>query len=310
MYPLRSGPLNITLNDADPLKTTHPNLSSQTKTTMLRPPYTKYDRLFIYHLDTIAIPQINDPDFIGTWHEDDNGILFFHTNKDDFMTAFCTTHGCAIVYQADLSYEEWDAGHAITPFTVGTLTVGPVWDGEDADIVLDPSVVFGSGFHPTTRTCLQMVNKYTTTPELQIKSMLDLGTGTGLLAIAAAKQGTRVQACDNNPLACEVARANSIRNRVDSRITVSETDLRAELPSTAGVDLVVANIHPELLQKLFSTPSFWEGNLYILSGFMTSMEPELLAHLDTRSIKFLERTRNEKWCVWVLAPNTSRFLSG
>lgn len=309
MYCFGAGSLKVNFDFQPGLAQTL-NILQRPKQTMLRPPYTKYDRLFVYHLDTIDIPEINDPDFIGTWHEDDNGIIFFHTNKDEFMADLCKTHHCTIVYQADLSYEDWDAGQAITPFTVGTLTVGPVWDGEGADIVLDPSVVFGSGFHPTTRACLQMVNKYTTTPELQIKSMLDLGTGTGLLAIGAAKQGTMVQACDNNPLACEVARANSIRNQVESHITVSEIDLRTETVKTQGIDLVVANIHPELLQQLFSTPSFWQGNLYILSGFMTSMEPELLAHLDTRSVKFLERTRTGKWCVWVVAPGTSAFLSG
>jgi ribosomal protein L11 methylase PrmA len=93
-------------------------------------------------------------------------------------------------------------------------------------------------------------------------------------------------------------------------VTINEIDLRREKIQTKGIDLVVANIHPELLQQLFTTPEFWQGNLYILSGFMTSMEPELLAHLDTRSIKFLERTRSGKWCVWVVAPETSNFLSG
>lgn len=277
---------------------------------MLRSPHTKYDRLFVYHLDTIAIPKMNHPDWIGTWHEDDNGIIFFHTNQDRLIQDLCTELDCTLVYQAELGYEEWDAGQAITPFTVGSLTVAPVWEKTKADIILDPSVIFGSGFHPTTRTCLQMVNKYTTTPELQIKTMLDLGTGTGLLAIGAAKQGTQVLALDNNPLACEVARHNSAINGVDHLIDVQEIDLRQDKLQTKGQDLIVANIHPELLQDLFLTPEFWQGNLYILSGFMKSMEPELLAHLDTRSIKFLERTRNGNWCVWVIAPETSAFLKG
>ena len=277
---------------------------------MLRPPHTRYHRLFVYHLDTITIPPINDPDFIGTWHEDGNGILFFHQNRDLFMAELCDNINCTLVYQAELGYEEWDAGQAITPFTVGTLTVAPIWDTSPADIRIDPSVVFGSGFHPTTRSALQLINKYTTTPELKIKSMYDLGTGTGLLAIGAAKQGITVNAYDNNPLACEVALANCVCNKVDDLVTVQEMDLRNRTLSTKGIDLIVANIHPELLQDLFLSPEFWQGNLYILSGFMKSMEPELLAHLDTRSIKFLERTRNGKWCVWVVAPKTSAFLKG
>jgi ribosomal protein L11 methyltransferase len=253
---------------------------------------------------------MDHPDWIGTWHEDDNGIIFFHTNQDNLIQDLCTELGCTLVYHAELGYEEWDAGQAITPFSVGSLTVAPIWEKKKADIILDPSVIFGSGFHPTTRTCLQMVNKYTTTPELQIKTMLDLGTGTGLLAIGAAKQGTHVLALDNNPLACEVAQHNSTINGVDHLIDVQEIDLRYDRLQTKGQDLIVANIHPELLQDLFLTPEFWQGNLYILSGFMKSMEPELLAHLDTRSIKFLERTRNGNWCVWVIAPESSAFLKG
>lgn len=276
---------------------------------MLKSPYTEYTRLFVYHLDMINIPTVDDPDLIGIWIEDNTAVLFFHKNKDDLVGQICRDNSCELIYQADLDYEDWEAGHEISSFTAGSFTVAPVWEKGKADIVLDPSVIFGSGFHPTTRTCLHLVDKYVKTPELTINSMLDLGTGTGLLSIAAAKHGaTEIVAIDNNPLACQVAQANCRYNQVEQQITVQEADLRSNPPQTQGVDLVVANLYQGLLEELFQTPTFWQGNLYILSGFIKSMEAELLAAIPADRLRFLERTRKDLWCIWVVAPRDSKFL--
>jgi ribosomal protein L11 methyltransferase len=276
---------------------------------MLKSPYRQYQHLHVYHLDMRQIPALDDPDLIGVWLEDETAILFFHCAKDELIHRICRKHGCAIIYQADLSYEDWEAGQQIASFRAGSFTVAPVWEKTKADIILDPSVIFGSGFHPTTRTCLELVDKYVRTPELTIQSMLDLGTGTGLLSIAAAKHGVAdIVAIDNNPLACRVAQANCHANQVEDRIRIQEADLRRTLPPTAGVDLVVANLYRGLLQELFNKPDFWQGNLYILSGFVKAMEPELLAALPADRLRFLERTRTDQWCLWVVAPRDSTFL--
>jgi len=270
---------------------------------MLKPPYTKYDRLYVYHLDRGAkLPTISDPDLIGTWLEDDSPILFFHKPKDELVADLCSQHGCTVSYQADLDYTDWEAGHLIEPFTVGGISVSPLWCGKDSDIRLDPSVIFGSGFHPSTRLCLETMIKYCRTPELEMDSMLDLGTGTGLLAIAAARLGLgHVTAVDNNPLACEVASRNINLNCVNNVVGVTTTDLRKKLPDT-HVDLVVANLYHKLLADLFENPSFWQAKLYIVSGFVSSMEAELLAALPARKVRMLERCSSDRWCLWVLAP--------
>lgn len=276
---------------------------------MLHPPYKRYDHLYVYHLDKIDLPEPDSPELIGVWIEDDTTVLFFHQAQEELVARICQEHSCAIIYQADLSYEEWEAGQQITTFSVGSFTVAPVWESGEADIILDPSVIFGSGFHPTTRTCLSLVDKYVKTPELAINSMLDLGTGTGLLSIAAAKHGVgQVVAVDNNPLACQVAESNARRNKVAGQIRVEQADLRLNPPTTAGFDLVVANLYRGLLEEMFASPDFWQANLYILSGFIRSMEAELLAALPAQKVKFLERTRTENWCLWVVAPNNSKFM--
>ena len=268
---------------------------------MLRPPYQSYDRLHVYHLDKADIPAFADPDLIGIWIEDDCAVLFFHRAKDQLVAELCFRHQCNVVYQADLDYCDWEAGQFISSFTAGGITVSPVWEKGPADIRLDPSVIFGSGFHPTTRVCLETVISYLRSPEADIKTMLDLGTGTGLLSIAAARFGAeKITAVDNNPLACEVARANCRLNQVAERIDIREMDLRQDKPRTSGCNLVVANLYRGLLEQLFQTPSFWEADLYILSGFMQSMEADLLAELPAGQLRFLDRKRSDKWCIWVL----------
>jgi ribosomal protein L11 methyltransferase len=272
---------------------------------MLRPPHERYQRLHVYHLDSVDLPRVDDPDLIGIWLEDGSPILFFHRDKDELIARLCNERGCRLIYQAELDYADWEAGQDITPFTVAGLTVAPVWDEAPADIRLDPSVIFGTGFHPSTRLCLETLDKYCRAPEFGLRSMLDLGTGTGLLSIAAARLGlTSITGIDHNPLACEVARRNVDLNRYREKISILEMDLRREEPDT-GVDLVVANLYHHLLAELFSRPSFWRARLYLVAGFIPSMEEELLAALPTQRVRLLERRRAEHWCLWVLAPMTA-----
>ena len=190
-------------------------------------------------------------------------------------------------------------GREITPFTVGTLTVAPIWDSAPGTIRIDPSVVFGSGFHPSTRLCLgTLVNLQPGLP--QNFSALDLGCGTGLLAIAASRLGAgAVTAVDQSSLSCDVTGKNVAYNGMENTIFVRQADLRKELPET-GVDLIMANLHHELLGALFRNPSFWEARFFIFSGFMPGEEEGLLAALPDKPPPFLERRRLEKWCVWVL----------
>ncbi len=267
---------------------------------MLRPPYTTYEHLYVYHLDMPTVPDITDPDLIGTWIEDGSAILFFHKKKEALVQNICNATGSNIIYQADLSYEDWEAGQKIEPFNIGNLSISPVWENISADIKLDPSVIFGSGFHPSTRLCLEAMLKYINTPEIEINSALDLGCGTGLLSIAAAKQGVKqITAVDHNPLACEVAQQNVILNEVQGNINVQQADLRTGMPDTQ-VDLVIANLYRELLEQLLKTPSFWQASYYIIAGFIPGMEEGLLASLPHDKVKLLERRRKDRWCLWVL----------
>ena len=275
---------------------------------MLKPPYTQYDQLYVYNFDRIDLGIVEDPDLIGTWIEDDTSILFFHKEKQILIESICKQSGAQIIYEANLNYQDWEAGLDITTFAVPPLIVAPLWEvarlpdtTENIPIHLDPSVIFGSGFHPTTRLCLQTITDMLTSNPEEIQTMVDLGTGTGLLSLGAAKLGVQqICAYDNNPFACAVAEKNVRINRCEKQIKVLESDLRGALPHTS-VDLVVANLYKGLLLDFFQNPDFWHARYYVISGFIPSMEAELLAALPMDQLKLLERRKSETWRLWLLS---------
>ena len=287
---------------------------------MLKPPHSRYDQLFVYNFDRQDLGPIDDPDLIGTWIEDGTAILFFHQDKTKLIEAIKAASKAEVIYQAQLDYRDWEAGLDITTFSVGALTVCPLWEeaeqgkaseeetaqGQEASaeqitIRLDPSVIFGSGFHATTRLCLETLSELYSEQAGVLGRVLELGCGTGLLAIATAKLGAReVLAVDHNPFACQVAEHNCKLNNCQDQVRVEQHDLRAGLPDT-GVDLVIANLYKGLLTELFENPDFWQARYYLISGFIPGMEEDLLAALPLERLKLLERRQRDNWRLWLLA---------
>lgn len=120
--------------------------------------------------------------------------------------------------------------------------------------------------------------------ENKIRTALDLGTGTGLLAITAATLGVeKIIAIDHNSFACTLARSNIELNQLAKQITVTQLDLQSKMPDT-GVDLVIANLYKGLLEQIMQHKEFWHASYYIFSGFIPRMEPDhSLYYLRTRT---------------------------
>ena len=277
---------------------------------MLKPPYERYQHLFVYNFNTTDIGDVDDPDLIGTWIEDDTAILFFHHEKKELVDSICKRQGVEIIYQADLDYRDWEAGLDITSFSVPPLGVTPVWEKNQRnetnnriDIVLDPSVIFGSGFHPTTRLCLQTLVDLYQDLNRTINSVIDFGTGTGLLSIAAAKLGAqKVASYDNNPFACDVARKNVHLNNCQDSVDIQQTDLLIQLPPVDS-DLIICNLYKGLLIHLFNNEQFWNASYYLISGFIPSMEEEMLSALPMENLKLVDRQSSGNWRLWLLENN-------
>jgi ribosomal protein L11 methyltransferase len=151
--------------------------------------------------------------------------------------------GTARAHDVEAGWEErWRTFHQ--PVLIAPLWIGPPWlaaPPEAIPVVIDPGLAFGTGAHPTTRLCLQLLL------ELERGSLLDLGCGSGVLAIAAAKLGyTPVVAVDVESRAVEAARANAEANAVAVDVRVADVTAD-ELPPA---DVAVANIALPVLETL------------------------------------------------------------
>jgi ribosomal protein L11 methyltransferase len=190
-------------------------------------------------------------------------------------TGASEAHGGDVAEVAD---EDWGEGWKkdFRPLDVGRVRVRPSWIPEppppgSVEVVLDPGMAFGTGSHPTTSLCLAALSDLLAARPGA--SVLDVGTGSGILAIAAGKLGAgRVAANDDDPKAVEVARENAAANGAAIEIAAAPA---ARIAGT--FDVVVANIlantlvalAPELVAKLAP------GGVLLLSGILAPQEDEV-----------------------------------
>jgi len=163
---------------------------------------------------------------------------------------------------------------------------------DDVVLLLDPGMAFGTGLHPTTRLCLRAVEELVT-PGMRV---LDVGAGSGVLSIAAARLGaTRVVAVELDPVAARVCRENVQRNDVADIVEVRAGTLGDDAPLDA--DLILANItiatllelHPRLASHLAP------GGVAVLSGVLAERADELLAALHAAGWQHLRTDQEQDW---------------
>jgi len=240
-------------------------------------------------------------DFIGCWNEGEISFLFFSAPRDDEVQAFINRKGLALLSRNVLDYRTWQAGEELKPFKAGNLVIAPPWEDptlEQGEVLvrLDPCVVFGTGYHPTTRSCLQALWKIYQTEKP--KRVLDLGTGSGILALAAGKWGAeRVLAIDSNELAAETALRNVLLNEESDRIEVKQG--RAEDFIEEEADLVCINVHFQVFEFLLGKKGFYRKRWLILSGFFVKDADKIDRKLNERSVKVYEKLQVKNWMTLV-----------
>lgn len=159
--------------------------------------------------------------------------------------------------------DRWREFHR--PVSIGRLWVGPPWEPVPAGaaaVVIDPGRAFGTGAHPTTRLCLELLQ------ELETGSVLDVGCGSGVLAIAAARLGfDPVVAVDVDPAAVAATRRNAGRNGV--RVVAERVEDRSPLPPAR---IALANISLDVVRAL---PARLDVDAIVSSGYLAAERPQL-----------------------------------
>ena len=197
--------------------------------------------------------------------EVDGGIEFAAYTKAGGEERLWQVFGPGAATDVDAGWgEAWKRFHK--PIRIGRLWVGPPWEEPDSGlvpVVVDPGLAFGTGAHPTTQLCLRFLLEHDPV------SLLDLGSGSGVLSIAAAKLGySPVRALDLDEAAVEATSANAEANGVE--IEVGLADVLADALPVA--ELALANIASDPLRAVAGRVAAAE---LVASGYLVSEEPQL-----------------------------------
>ena len=181
------------------------------------------------------------------------------------------------------------------------IVIKPPWQEHERQpdevvIELDPGMAFGTGLHPTTRMCLRALEEHLK-PGAKV---LDLGTGSGILSIAAAKLGAgSVLALDNDPLAVKAARANVQSSGVQNIVTVQPGSLDK---ATEKFELVLVNILARVIIELVGqglVDRVRPTGLLVAAGIIAEQEAKVATALREHGLDIVERRREKDWVTLV-----------
>jgi ribosomal protein L11 methyltransferase len=220
------------------------------------------------------------------------------TFAKELSNAFSTEITCEI----SLSKKEnidWvkEYQNSVQPIEVGSFYVTPSWhsykDIKDKHIIkVDPTLSFGSGHHETTNSCLQAIDKYVQEKE----TLCDVGSGSGILAIAAAKKGAIIDICDTD----EVAVEDAIKNFELNEIFPNNSWVGSINKCSAQYDIVVANIVADVLTMISNDliKAVKTGGILILSGIIEQYSEKVRKKYENRCELIEEISQNE-WKTFV-----------
>jgi ribosomal protein L11 methyltransferase len=211
----------------------------------------------------------------------------------------------AVARPCDVDDEDWArrSQMSLEPVTIGAITVAAPWAASPTvnrspgsiQLVIEPSMGFGTGHHATTRLCLRALQEL----DLTDKTVIDIGTGSGILALAAQRLGARTaQGIDADPDAIRSAEENLRLNRDVTGVAFVLADLESATLSPA--DVVVANLTGALLVRRASVLSALVRNpgVLILSGLMTEERDRVRQAFIGLAIRW--EAHEDEWMAMVL----------
>ena len=256
------------------------------------------DDLYIYLIQGVVNTQderLLGDDFIGNWIEEQSSFLFFQKPAKRLVCDLLEKRtDLQWLDEFLFTYEQWQGG-VLKPITVENIVISSPWESletfnEKQRIFLDPGVVFGNGLHPTTRDCLRAIQAAFDVKRFD--HVLDLGTGTGVLAIASAMLGAkRVSAVDLNPLCVKTTDRNIQLNGLGRIIGV--THGTAEMSMKEPADLIIANIHHEVIAKLLNNINTNDVQQWIISGLLRSQARDVRTQIEQNRFELIQEWDHE-----------------
>ena len=225
----------------------------------------------------------------------------------DDLRQFGVEVGAASIATEKIPREDWAESwkRHFKPMLIGrALLVKPGWSKRrpargQAVVVLDPGLSFGTGQHPTTRFCLEQLVQARAPATGVARCLLDIGTGSGILAIAAVKLGYRpVEAFDFDPDAVRIARDNARRNQVSRQIRFAHADL-TKLPGRAPrrFDVVCANLIYDLLLEARARilNRVAPGGTLVLAGILATQFPLVQRAYEEKGWRLIASREEKEW---------------
>jgi ribosomal protein L11 methyltransferase len=270
------------------------------------------------HSDAVANFLIDNgaPGLQSTARHDGVEIIAYFSSKPPVraLRRFCISIGCRLgdnngsIRVRQVPHEDWAENWKLhfQPQALGTrLYICPPWDcvapAGRASIVIDPGMAFGTGQHASTRGCLLLLER--ATGDRAVRRALDIGTGSGVLAIALAKLGLlEVWAVDTDVGARMSAAANSARNGVEARVHI-----RSSVDEVCGAfDLVTANLFANLLEEMAVrvVALLRPGGVFICSGFLNADELRVRRAYEAHGLRLGRRHEEQAWVTLSLQRST------
>ncbi len=184
---------------------------------------------------------------------------------------------------------------SIEPIAIDKFYIHPTWNDPHPDLInieIDPALAFGTGHHPTTASCLQAISQYVKEND----RVLDVGCGSGILAMAAMKLGARVDACDTDPISVTNSKENAQLNHLEFTNIWEGSSNQTQ----NTYNIVIANIVADVLTFIAKDlkAALENNGILVLSGILNKYEAKVLSYY--KNLTLLERIPQEEWITLIL----------
>ncbi|SFV75322.1 Ribosomal protein L11 methyltransferase [hydrothermal vent metagenome] len=200
-------------------------------------------------------------------------------------------------HQSKLQNDDWVEKYkeGIKPLAIEKFYIHPTWDEPHPNLIniaIDPALAFGTGHHPTTASALKAISHYVKEGD----SLIDVGCGSGILAIAAMKLGAIVDACDTDPISVE----NSIKNAKLNNLQYNNIWEGSCSLTQSKYDIVVANIVADVLTFIANDlkNAMKDDAILVLSGILDKYEKKVLSYYQDCEI--IEKITQDEWVTLIL----------